>query len=76
VIDQIKACNLDPDKVLAAYRAEKEGVKLCRWREDTFLRWFDDALDERRLLDATPIRGMPVLPDGRWKARARPRGAA
>jgi hypothetical protein len=68
VVEQIRACNLDPDKVLAAFRAAKEGVKLRRWRDDTFLHWFDEALEERALAEATPIRGMPVLPDGRWKA--------
>lgn len=61
VLDQIKACNLDPPKVLDLYRTAMAEVELKRWRDDTFLRWFDEALLTDQLRDAVAVRGMPVI---------------
>jgi len=61
VIERVKSHNLSIDKVLDRYRAAKAQVQLKRWRDDTFLRWFDEALLAGELADATPIAGMPVV---------------
>jgi len=61
VIERVESHNLSIDKVLDKYRAAKARVQLKRWRDDTFLRWFEEALLAGELADATPIAGMPVV---------------
>lgn len=60
-MEQIKRCNLDVSKVLATYQQAMTGCELKRWRDITFLRWFDEALIMARLAHATAVPGMPVL---------------
>ena len=63
VQEQIRHCNLDLAKVLALYREDnaRTGRELKRWRDDTFLRWFDAALLSNELRRATTVPGMPVI---------------